>query len=1019
MKRLQSRDFALLSAVSALALMTAGGAYAQDAAQPAADADTVVIVTGIRASNKRSVDIKKNANQIVDAISAQDIGKLPDATISDSLERIPGIQVVRSAGEAGQVNIRGLGQVATFLNGEDYIGANSITSVQPNYGDIPSQLMSGAEVYKSATANQLGAGITGTINLKTWTPFDLKKGFTLSAAAEDVNGDVTRKNDVSANALAAWRNSDYGFLFSISHSDTTAYNGYNGMNGNTGWSGKAGENWAFTQEDYNPAAGWNQSAVTGGLSTYGTPIYSGGALQGYDQNGNGSANDEYVAYEGWYAANQTVERQRDGFNLAYEAHLNDSYTLSASWFHTKQAEWDNSVGFVAENKWASWGWFQPTQMSLEDPGENLYTVQSGVYNAQRISGYTQVSRYDSKSDHYDLKLSYDHGGPFRYTARLVFNAAAQHDQNIYIDSTLANQRQWGAGLAYGPNALTAPVATNPNGYADLYPIAVNNPGGGTAINIQGVSSALAGDVGNYAVDAISSEGNYDRSANELVGRLDGHYDGSGHLNFDFGARYSQRLISNQAYDNLSPLYADYASSGTQNLGQGCLVKWKSSDVILNQASACTVAAAGTSNFFTALQPTTLSSMPYISVSSFGGATGLPAMYAADPEALSNPEAFLESQYPGTVRWDQTGASYLVKIKQAAAYVQGNFEGVAVFPYKGNAGFQYVSTEVDTTQEIASPVGGQYGASNPLAGYALTKNRFNYFLPSLNVAFDLASDVKLRFAASRNMQMLDAANWGGGKSLTYAHDLYGAFTVQGGSESGNPNLKPWVSKNLDLSLEWYNAPQSMFSADLFWVNVERFVTSGYIQSDEADQTCLPTNAPCHRVVTLSTLVQGSGGQLSGLELATKQAFTYLPGIWSNFGVDANVTYSPSTLPRALGGGKDLSGDRVPFTGNSLWQTNLVLWYQKDGLQFRIADNYRSRRLVSTNLLWGTQGLEEWMAPTNYVDASISYDFTKTISGYINASNITKEKETDYMQWTNQQAYQNQFERRISIGIRAKY
>ena len=75
----------------------------------------------------------------------------------------------------------------------------------------------------------------------------------------------------------------------------------------------------------------------------------------------------------------------------------------------------------------------------------------------------------------------------------------------------------------------------------------------------------------------------------------------------------------------------------------------------------------------------------------------------------------------------------MKIKQAAAYDQGNFEGVAVFPYKGNAGFQYVSTEVDTTQEIASPVGGQYGASNPLAGYALTKNRFNYFLPSLNVA----------------------------------------------------------------------------------------------------------------------------------------------------------------------------------------------------------------------------------------------------------------------------------------------
>ena len=138
----------LVSALSLEMLAIAIPAAAQTAAE--ADGETLdeITVTGIRGAQQRSIDLKRAASQIVDSISSEDIGKLPDVTIADSLQRIPGVQIRREAGEGGAVNIRGLPQVTTLLNGEQFIGANSITGVQPNFGDIPSQLFNGVDVIK-------------------------------------------------------------------------------------------------------------------------------------------------------------------------------------------------------------------------------------------------------------------------------------------------------------------------------------------------------------------------------------------------------------------------------------------------------------------------------------------------------------------------------------------------------------------------------------------------------------------------------------------------------------------------------------------------------------------------------------------------------------------------------------------------------------------------------------------------------------------------------------------------------
>ncbi|RZJ96388.1 MAG: TonB-dependent receptor, partial [Brevundimonas sp.] len=121
MIRYRKTTLAALLASTALA----APALAQTAPEPSDQLDDV-IVTGIRASQQNAINIKRNETAIVDAISAEDIGKLPDVTVADALQRIAGIQIQRNAGEGATVNIRSLPQVVTLLNGEQYLAPGNL-----------------------------------------------------------------------------------------------------------------------------------------------------------------------------------------------------------------------------------------------------------------------------------------------------------------------------------------------------------------------------------------------------------------------------------------------------------------------------------------------------------------------------------------------------------------------------------------------------------------------------------------------------------------------------------------------------------------------------------------------------------------------------------------------------------------------------------------------------------------------------------------------------------------------------
>ena len=932
-----------------------------------------VTVYGVRSAQANAVAEKRNSSSIVDAISAEDIGKLPDVTIADSLQRIPGVQIRRSAGEGSSINVRGLPQVLTTLNGESFLGAGSITRVQPDFGDIPSQLLSGASVYKSASANLVSGGISGVVDLKTRRPLEFDSGFTTAGSVELRQGADTKETDAGLSFLTNWHNDKVGVTLSVAKDDSTLANFYDGIAGpgDAGWS-----NFAREGSDYN-----------GGVPT--------------DVNGDGDTNDAFIAYQGHTAYNKTTERDRLGVNLALQAQVSDSIEVIAEVFHTSLDNYDRQAGIANSDKWQRWGWFTPTVsrdtgVSLSS-GETLNTVQVYQGDGRRLKSYSEVNVTEKESTNVNLEFNYSGDGPFSGSARLIFGEASENRINSYADIDLANGSQWGVEFQdYAGGRL----ATNPNGYAGNPQLTVDYRGDSTAWS---GFDPIVNDLNAYSIGALSSENNFDREADMFVGNLAGSYefsDSNFFTSIDGGIRSSNREAENFQYHLL-------ASIGDQ----GCLVRWRATDVTLNADSCNSGDGAGT--FFTAGNPTPLSSFgdDVIQITDFGDATGIPPIYTIDPRAMDDVVAFQERLYPNNVRGVIPGQSYKVELDELSYFVKGNFDTRVGddIGLSGNIGVRVIDTDLSVTQNIVG-ASQPYGASQQDGGDQVTKRSYTDVLPSLNMAFEFSDQLVVRAAYAETIAPLDLNQWGGGLAPVYAiNSDTGIFEIISASSDGNPELDPWRASNYDLSVEYYTGDASMISLGLFKVDIDSFIERGQITADLPDQ-----DGVVRRSTNISTNVQGQGGSLEGVEVQVKQAFDFLSGIWSNFGVDMNLTYAPSDS-----GNKDLNGDKLPFIDNSETLYNVVGWYQDDKFQARIAMNYRSERVVFFNRVQGTDGLTLFQSPTTYLDASVSYDISDSMSVYLNASNITGENEEYYLQWEDQKAYSNIYEPRYTIGMRGRF
>ncbi|MCR6660602.1 MAG: TonB-dependent receptor plug domain-containing protein [Asticcacaulis sp.] len=208
-----SRKLVLLAATALSAAAIVAPAFAQDAAPqtdtPAAaapDESQVVIVRGIRRSMKAAIDIKKAAINTVDSIAAEDLGKLPDQNVAESLQRIPGVTIERNRGEGRYVSVRGFGPKfnAVTVNGRTLATDNN--GREFSFDVLPSELIAGADVYKSPQANINGASIGATVDVRTLRPLDQSKSFTAAASVGSQWAELADTQNPEASGVMSWRN---------------------------------------------------------------------------------------------------------------------------------------------------------------------------------------------------------------------------------------------------------------------------------------------------------------------------------------------------------------------------------------------------------------------------------------------------------------------------------------------------------------------------------------------------------------------------------------------------------------------------------------------------------------------------------------------------------------------------------------------------------------------------------------------------------------------------------------------
>ncbi|MFT4090172.1 MAG: TonB-dependent receptor [Asticcacaulis sp.] len=329
----------------------------------------------------------------------------------------------------------------------------------------------------------------------------------------------------------------------------------------------------------------------------------------------------------------------------------------------------------------------------------------------------------------------------------------------------------------------------------------------------------------------------------------------------------------------------------------------------------------------------------------------------------------------------------VREANTGAYLQADFRFNAFgLPWRGDVGVRHVKTEQWSSG---------YAAVGATIQRVEAERTYDMTLPSGNLAADLTDDIVFRISAAETIARPSIGTLSPG----------GDVGIQGANRSystGNPNIDPTRSKNLDLSLEWYPGVDSLYAIGVFYKNIDTFVQTlrqdipfnqlGLPNSLLDGTTALPTD-----MFAVSQPVNSPGGELQGVEINIQQPLTFLPGFLSKTGVLFNYTYVDSTidyLTSTTPGAPTVSETLVGLSKNA---ANLTLYYEADKFSIRGSVAYREGYLTAVpsndgNSVGGTN------ETTNF-DMQASYNLTPKLKLSFEGINLTDEFNDQYVDATN--------------------
>ncbi len=860
-----------------------------------------VKVTGIRRGIEAAISVKKNNDSIVEAISAEDIGKLPDTSIAESIARLPGVTAQRTAGRASVISIRGMSPDFStgLLNGREQVSTGDSRGVE--FDQYPSELLSGVVIYKTPDGALVGQGLSGTVDMQTVRPLDFSKR-TIAVNA--------RKEK---NSLGLESNGD-GKRYSLSYIDQ------------------------FADRTIGVALGFARLDSTSGARTRfeswgnGTTVYNGQTVQ--------------VPYNGFNAFTDVESQKRDGVMGVFQFRPNKAFSSTLDLFYSK---FDN-------NKLT-----HGIQVPLNDTTNNAYDKPGQLINPTIVNGVVTA-------------------GSFNNVRAVVRNEAASYSdesKSIGWNNKLKLNDDWTASVDLSYN---------------------------TAVRTGANAEAYAGTTG--ALDTVGFK--------------------AGSQNFTTGLNYADPAIVKltdvqgwggtdiQAGYTKIPHVADKLRAVRFDLSRDLPEGWWFSKLV---TGANYTTRSKQRDYTEALLSIAGNSSPFASAAvpnattGTAGPTGIPVL-AFDPVANASVYSANRKNHPDIYNKD-----WIVSERVSTAFAKLNIDSqVANIPLRGALALQFVHTFQDSTAFSVDKADPNTTDSNRATQPFTLGTSYNDVLPSLNLIGDLGNQQTLRFSLAKIMARPTLNDMRA--SSSFGLDTTQTPRVYSGG-GGNPTLKPFRAKGIDLSYEKYWDTKAYVSLAAFYKKLDTYIVPTSESFDFTPYILPSTVKADSNIGSYNHPVNGSGGSIKGLEFSASLPLNLATSYLDGFGVvfTASQTSSDVTLPDSTDGG---SG-KIDLPGLSKRVASLTLYYEKAGFSARVAERYRSDFIGEVGTFTGDRQLT-YIQAEKQIDLQLGYEFEagplKGLSLMAQMTNLGNEPFRRYRKTRDNNIENTTYGRTVLFGLNYK-
>ncbi len=1011
----------VLAAGIAVALATPAAAQQAPAAGERISDMTAVTVTGYRESLQQSLDEKRYSVEQVDAIFAEDIGKFPDQNLAESMQRIAGISIDREGGEGQRISVRGLGSDFTRvrLNGLEALATAGSGSAGVNrsrgfdFNTFASELFSQVKVNKTQSAQMDEGSLGSTVDLRGSRPFDFD-GFRASASAQLGYNELSEENDPRVSGLISntWNDGRVGALLSASYSQRTIFEeGYNPIRWEHGGyrnsnQSNAANNGTFgfcSPLGYDPQNPRSPLPNELGNSAANQARNNGWGRYGIDAANCGTglarpdATPENIeAYEnamnGWLPRYPRYIRtqhdiERLGVTGALQFRIADDTLLSVDALYSKldKDQREDSLGANLHRTAALGG--KPQIIVREAQMDARNRLQYGVFD--NVDFRTESSQIEESTEFRQVSLQLEHA--FNDAVRL--DATVGHSSSDYARPVFSMVSFDNTNL----DGFVLDLRGDPEMPSMTFPFDTSSPDAWSWLGYGAVPVNANGTARGHNISEVRLNPSFVKNAFDTA-KVDLAFDVNPTLTFRTGLAWKDYEMRSEEYRHIS---------------YGRLPQALPAGVTLEDLSTT---LDGFGSNLSGNMPTSWL------IPDFDRIAGLLDIYADADAGVPGGDYRLA----GIGHFGASNNNFEVTERSFATYAQLDFNtdllGRAL---RGNVGARLVRTQISASGWAPCPTGGEASCERVLGVASATADAGDRFvvrsvvdhaytdvLPSMNLSWDLTDTFVLRFGAAKTMARPTLAymspSVSGGPTNYFDDGRYYSINL------GNPKLDPFRSTNYDLSAEWYFAEGALLSAAVFYKDIDSYVQRTRLLSTWGDLgyslDLLPPGFNADTIFNVQSYYNTPGGPLRGFELTYQQPFTFLPGIWSRFGVQANFTRVDSDIQYMFSTAASNNTQVVTtITENQLVNLspnsyNATLYYDDGAFSARVSTSYRDGYIgdiLSRENVWDLDG-NQFATPdvtgkhsVRNVDFNMSYRVNKQLSLTFEAINLLDTPDRRYV------------------------